>query len=570
MAQVSRTDESRTQLRTIVTSLAVLWLVVLAPRIFVAARAVAPARDAFRYLAAAQAFERLPWPEAVRAMDVHPLYPLTLLWIRELATWATSWEGPFLWIYAGQCWSICCSLVFLSLAYLAGVGIWNHRIALLGALAISVAPRQVNYAADVLSDSFFAALWMASFAAGVWAWRSGRAMLAVVAGVFAGLAYLTRIEAVLLPMTFAAAWLAGAIVPRWRLSWRRCLLMGSGFAAASAPTLLGYIALTGRISPRQSANAIIGGPTRPEPVVTLDRPLVRFAGKDVTRFRATPTRPEANDSATPESNVRLVDRQFRGMEGYEKPTIGQALIRLFLEVSQETRGWLLALAAVALVDRRRTRCHWPTGLLPVFAILGCGAMLLLLHIKAGFVAGRYMTPVLPLFAMFAMCGAESLVARAAGLRDTIKTTSCHRMSNSQLRVAGTIGAIVITAMILCVPSCFAPLHRHRWGHMQAAQWLRENSRRDDLIFDPNYFSAFFADRTVWLPVGEPPAVLPVRYAVVDVAMIYRTDNTTHQTIAKVNDEGRLVAQFRRQPRDAEVSVYVFEITNSALEDRLRR
>lgn len=562
------TAESHTQLRqrqrsplaSHVLRILLLWLIVLAPRAYVASTAVAPARDTFRYLSAAQHFDRLDARDAIGTIDVHPLYPITLREVRRLCAYVTGRDGPFLWLYAGQGWSIACSLVFMAAAYSAGVGLWNAHIAWLGAAAISIVPRQVSYAADILSDNLFAALWMISFACLVWTWRRGGWLLPLIAGINAGLAYWTKVESILLPLTFIAALSATILIRRWRQPWRQWAAAGVAFSAAFGLLFAAFIGVVGRFSPRQSAQAMVGGPTRPEPVVTLEHPLTRFAGQDVTRFQPRADVPSNESSRrSPDSTVDLVSRAYVGQEGYTKPTLGQALVRLLFEICQETRGWLLALVLYAAVDRRRSKVIWPAGLLPLFAVCGCGAMLILLQLKAGYIAGRYMTPVLPLLSMFAMTGAEALVTRVVGMPQLPWEASWSPKRVYRLRYALCVSLLAAVAAVLCVPAYFKPLHRYRWGHMQAARWLADHSRADDTVFDPNYFSAFFANRTAWSPSTELPDALPVRFAVVDVSMIYRTDNLTHLAIARVNEQGRCVAAFPRQATDDVIGVYIFEL-----------
>ena len=155
-------------------NLCLISAVALAPRLLMLSTAVAPARDSFRYLAAARALQDLPFTEAVPALDVHPLYPMTLLAAKQLLTFLTGMDGPYAWLRAGQLWSLACYLAFLGCAYVAGVGLWSPRTACLGCMALAIVPRQVCYSVDVLSDSLHAALWMACFACLVWTWRRPR------------------------------------------------------------------------------------------------------------------------------------------------------------------------------------------------------------------------------------------------------------------------------------------------------------------------------------------------------------------------------------------------------------
>ncbi|MGL5096725.1 MAG: hypothetical protein ACRDD1_14115, partial [Planctomycetia bacterium] len=473
-------------------------------------------------------------------------------------------DGPYSWMRAGQGWSVVCSLAFLVASYAAGVQLWGRRLAFCGCLAVWMVPRQVLYASDILSDDLHAAIWMSGFALAVYAWRRQSVAAFAGAGLLAGIAFWVRVEAVLLPAAVVSAmgtallsqcllpagWIAG---DRW--APRRWSVALGVFLLAWAVPFGSLVAVAGRLTPRDSGlivmgvaptvderlgpkpggvEATIAAPPTKEPPVETDAAVAAAALNSLTEDTSPRDEPEPTAAAPavpPIDAPKLVDRPFVKMEGHELMGFGPTLARLFREVGQETRGWLLALALVGLAARFKP-IHTVRGphLLVVFAMLGCGAMLVLLQMRAGYLAGRYMTPLLPLLGVYAMTGAVAVLA----WMERIPRLPWERDWTAErvrfVRRYRTVTLMAAVAVFLCVPSWFKPMHRHRQGHMECAAWLAEHAGPGDLVFDPQFVSGFFAGRPLWSPPGKLPRPLPIRYAVVDPTMVYRTDGRTHRAI----------------------------------------
>lgn len=539
MAEQQKTT-SATAWQRCCLQLALVLGVALVPRLLAIAWTVSPARDAFRYLDAASAFQRLPFRAALRSIDAHPLYPLSLLMVHDLWARLDGCNEPMTWLRAGQAWSVACYLAFLVLAYAAGALLWSPRIACLGCVALAVLPRQVFYSVDLLTDNLHALFWMASFLLQVLWFRTHRLAAAMSAGLCAGLAYWTRMEAILLPCVFGASVIAMQCCASWRIAWKHWVaavtLFGAGFLSLAGP----YVALTGRISPKNSTNALLGGATTPE--VRIRSPLPRRRGMPI------------GNNASPVNAYEIEPAP----EGARRDLWG-AILRLGFEIGQETRGWLLLLAVYPLVDRRRSRLAFPVGLPVLFGFAGCAAMLVLLEMKAGYLAGRYLTPLLPLFAMSAMTGAEALLGRAVRWkRLPWEQTWSAAVVAQRRRVAG-VASLAVLALGLCVPHLLKPLHGYRYGHMLAARWLAAHSTAGEAVFDPMACSAFFAGRPRWHPPlgrldGPPP-----RYTVVDPVTMNRNEPRVYHALEQVMQTGQLVAAFPRTEGSEQTGVWVFEL-----------
>lgn len=550
--------------KTLVCHLAILVLVAVLPRALAVLTAVAPARDSFRFIRAAQTFDSQPFLDAVRSINVHPLYPLGLLFTRKLFTAVTQIDGAYAWFYAGQLFSVVGYVAFLIASYAAGSLLWNRRIALWGCLGISIVPRQVFYAADVLSDSLHAALWMSAFAFMVFGWKRRSSSWLAMSGFLAALAYLTRVEAVLLPLTFIAGILTCQVVPSWRLPWLLWVRLAASFLIAEAALAVPYALTIGNLSPRSTAMVVVGAQVNPTPLITQVPEPPPVTEEQQVKETSPPASPAVTQSHEPEplqtiSVVDLVPREYTHREGYERAPLWLAVLQLGKEIGQETRGWLLALAVLALATRKRTQVSMPEGLFVLFAIAGCWAMLVLLRMRAGFIAGRYMTPVLPLLSMYAMTGVESAWHLLKNMRRLPWERSLADSGLTRLRIGFLTAVVLLAAGILCVPGWFKPLHRYRFGHMLASAWLRNHTEPTDVIFDTAGASSFFADRHCWTPDGPVEAHLLPRYAVIDPTTVYRDDYSMYNAVRLVNERGKLVATFPRRQGSSEIGIFVFDM-----------
>lgn len=558
--------------RTHVINLVILCVVIVLPRILVIAYTVAPARDALRYIHAAQQFESKPFLEATAAVPAHPGYPVTLYWIHELWVLLTADMGPYGWMWAAQIWSVVCFTVFLSLAYLAGSMLWNANIAVLGCLAVSLLPRPMTYSVDVLTDNLHAAIWMGTFALLVWHWQRPAWWKPFLAGIGAGLAYWTRLEAFILPCVVVGGVALSSIRWRWSLAGMTLISFALPFVILAGS----YMKTIGGISVRKVADDVLAAKVAASPVMAEPQTKPVGAPADVTltpseleQVRAAPV--EAVVPISSQTSVLELDKldttlpfANRELRGYEKGTLVDSMRCLLRELGEETRIWILVFAIVGVFLPGKHKLRFPEGFLPLFAILGIMALLVLMKMRAGYLAGRYALPVLPLLAMLGVSGAWRVLEllTALPLLPWERPWSASLAARRRKWVGG--GALVVLVLVLCLPRWFRPLHSSHRPHMEAAQWLREHSGPSDRIYDQAEISSFFASRETWRPTTAVPRDLPIRYALLDADLFDRTEEPELTAIARIHEEGKLVRVFERGSGSHKHSLYLFELTSSPL------
>lgn len=504
---------------------ALIVALVLLTRIPAAVSAIAPARDATRYWRAAVLLETEPLSVAVRQMDCHPLYPATLSMAHALVAWFGEIDGPSDWLRASQLVGIASTVLFMISAYEVGCRLWTPTISLLGCLLVQFLPRQVHYSVDVLGDVLHAALWMTSVLFLLRSWERPRWRDALACGAFAGAAYWTRTEALLLPIVALLATTVRQCVRSWRLdvrSWATiCVGLWVGLASLAAP----YAITVGSISPTPTSKRMMSRPDPWEPVARYDvfQPAAALAPR--------------------ESSAPLLDPD-------RAPLL--AARRVVVELAQETRVLVLAWALLALVTPGRRRLTGPHAFLVVALLLAYGVLLVGLRMRAGFLAGRYFTPTLPFLAMWASAGLVQWNERWRQGGPFPWEREWDNADRSRRRQWAFAGAVSLLVLVGSVAAWSEPLHRFRYGHMLAARWIAERAGARDKVVDDVGQVGTFAAHDVVTSTSAP--AWTARFAVIEPAIVPPFDPSDQSKL----DPSLRVVVFPQSKEQTKPGIYVVE------------
>ena len=532
---------TRSSAFAVIRSMLVLALIVLLPRFVVLYLAVSPARDAIRYWSAADLFVTQPFLNALRGADCYPIYPFTLAVLK----WAGLADTPELWWRSSQLWSLACYFALLTFAFLLGRRVWGMKVAWWGVALISLLPRQLRYSVDVLSDNLSAALAMFALWLIVEAWsREPKAnavdrketWLLLVAGLAIGLASLTRIESLVVAISFVAAMISRMFLAD-RINLGRCSIQLATFILPVVILISGYVGLRGELSPRNTARAILSQQTMAE------------------REHSPISSPEPTEWKTPIDAWMPIATGKTGGE-WLAVSMGEIIIaslRACWEFMQETRGIAGLFFVIGLIVWCKDSTLSSQKLIILWLIAGSFAVLVVCRWKVGFVAGRYLMMVLPLVGMVAVKGIEWMLAR-------LRTMSFHRLGAVRLGVfradRWAIGAVTLVAIGLCVPGWFGRLHADRAGHRAAADWLLANTKPGEFVFDPSWVSAYFSGRPMTIPIlGQPTEA---RYAIIDTSLLASPPTGLADSINFAH-RGRIMAEFPKRPGSKQIGVRIVEL-----------
>jgi hypothetical protein len=238
--------------------------------IWLAARTEIMFADGLRYVAQAQAIDQGSWSQAVaRAVD-HPAYPLAIAAVHRLS----GGDGPIAWQAAAQAAAVIAGVLLVIPLYLFALEMYGAQAAWLACLLTFLVPLTGHVLADVLAEGTFLLFWGTGCWTALRFLREGRTAWMVATVVFAGLAYMTRPEGLLLPLALAGTLGPMVCWPGLRFPWpvwRRAVLL-----LIAGPLLVGgpFVALKGGIATKPAVARLLGLAARsPAMAVERERPL---------------------------------------------------------------------------------------------------------------------------------------------------------------------------------------------------------------------------------------------------------------------------------------------------------
>lgn len=553
--------------RTVRSQVCLVLAVALLARLVMLHGMVLPARDAFKYLDAAELLSEAPFPDSVRMLAVHPLYP-GLLSLVQQTLWAVGVESGATWFFWGSLANIAVSLLWLTLGFLMMRRLFDARMAVWGSLLLAVLPRTTEYSVDLLADMLHACLWAGcvlllarewtepvqressdigdELEAAGWRRWGGRLAARLGAGACAGLAYLTHLQAFALGAVVLAA-VGWSVLPipgltRWPL--RRAvavvLSFGLGWAAVVGP----YAATIGGLTPRlvgpifylpRTAGAHFGYQSVAETVAALEQSQVEAA---VARGQALPPEPPT----APSVYLR------RGL-------IATAAVWL-KELAEEFRGWpvLAAFAGIGLfVQRRRPGLALLVGVAVAYA-----ALAFMMGMRSGYIAGRYLLPTFPVLAGLAVTGVPVLLQAGLVLAQRIQQRF-RRADSAPIALQSSqeywlVAALAALTLALTVPRWFEPLHANQAGHLAAADWLRQHTDAAEVVLDPGGCATLLSNRPAWRE-RDADRLVDLRYAILDDRLVPHTTGTVRPVVLYAVRYGERIAQFAPPGSRHTVSVY---------------
>ncbi len=402
--------------------------------------------DGPRFVAMAAAFLAGDWRTAL-SDDFHPLTALGMAGASRAFGLNLEIAGETISVLAGGA---------------AAFAIWKlaleqlgSRVALIAGLIFALHPRLRESSAGVQSDGLHLAFF--AFAA-LCVWRAleqRQLVWAALAGLWTGLAYLTRPEGLAVAVVLAG-WLLADLARR-RIPLGRALSLGAAFgvvlAALSAPYVLALHEIDGRwsITHKKDLSALGSlsvpelAPRAPAPATAPPSSTDPAAAPPAAQSAATPEPTRVEPQIAPPAATRsgaLREMLKDGLRGFHPILLVLAVLGLAVSVRSEPSA--------------RRAAAYSVSYLVLFL-----ALLLVLHLLAGYVSRRHFLPAAALLVPFA--GRGTLVL--SDLLERIPRLKAWRVLPA-LGVAIVLGIFVEMLVPRGEPEKIA-----REG---AALWLREH------------------------------------------------------------------------------------------------
>ncbi|AMV39988.1 glycosyltransferase family 39 protein [Planctomyces sp. SH-PL62] len=472
--------------------------------------------DGLRYVAGAQAVARGDWKTSVvRAVD-HPAYPVAIAAAHGVLGLE---DGPQGWQTAAQVVSVIAGAMLVPPLYLVALELFGPTAAWLACLLTFLVPTTGHVLADVLSEGVFLLFWTWGCWSALRFFREGAARWLVPTIAFAGLAYLTRPEGLLLPAALAATLLLTPLAASLRLprgAWfRATALVVVGPLLVVGP----YVAMKGGIGTKPAVARLLGtAPKSAATAIERERPL------------------DADQTA-----MKAFAMAWRGM---------------YRAVQTAVTPFLLALAAFGLYRRGAARDDGQTRGRLFVAIVGVAWMLALVRLYA---TGGYCTPrhalilALPLLA----AAAHGLARLAEGLGDrlTARPPETRRLARGLTCAAGL--AIVVAGW---GSQTLAPINADYNGYRAAGDWLAAHAPPDAKVFDLKGWALYYGRRPGYsfADYGEAADDPKLGYLVAHEAFLIG-EWPYCDTVRALVDGRSPIASFPAVRRKGVARVHVFEL-----------
>lgn len=482
-------------------------------------RAVVPAQDALRYLIVAQSMARDGLVATLEMQYEQPLYP-ALVWLTHAALAAAGLRGTADWAASLQ-WSAAASLVLaVAPLYFLLRLLHDSRSAVAGCLLFVLVGAMARLGADGLSDSTHLclclwALWAISVYFTSQSRQSGRhapcAVTAEVephrqggrrheeracyvrtsvvatkesrrgagwllaAGLFCGLAILTRAEAIVLPAAFLATLALVQLRRPFRRPWAEAATAAVSLLGGMSLVLAVYLALSGALRPDSA----------------LERLLSRRGVVETEPLNAT-VRGGAFGAAVEErwyldETGRLVFGRKDFASSSRFHGVRAATGHLIAELVESLQYWIGGLALFGLW-RWRGRAAGP---IDRFVQILCGGLIAAtwaIAVRNGYLSDRHLLLVIVFALGWAGVGAVELGEALAA--------ACW-LKKVRLAPAAVRRLALAAVALACLPALARPLHASRINHREAAAWLAEHAAEDDVVLDSRGWTALYTGRPTY-------------------------------------------------------------------------
>jgi len=417
------------------------------------------ARDGIVYILIANRYEEGPFLDVLRRTHQHPLFPLYVIGVSWFIHPLSGGESALGWQRSAQLANMLAGVLLVLPLYYLGRELGGRKLAFWATLLFLCLPVTGRLLADGVSEGTYLLFCVTTLCLAVRSFRTGSRTGWLLAGIAAGLAYLTRPEAalvsaaVLLVLFFAKA--RGILA----LSWRQAGVRAAAFALAAALVVSPYWLAIGRISNKPSVGEVLEG-------------------------AALEPAPPATGSA-----LLLAARFMDGVDG--KDWSGMTPLRALWEVLDESSKallyvlWLPALAGM-FAFRRELFTRPGLGLIAVVLV----ANLLVLWRLA--MASRYVSERHTL--LIALCACYLAVVFLFRLAEWLRSSPPLGKGERKMwpRTALVAGLMILVAWGTI--RTLRPLHSGRKAHRQAAEWFVQNAREGDVLVDPYGFARFYAEQ----------------------------------------------------------------------------
>ena len=359
--------------------------------------------------------------------------------------------------------------------------IYNQKVAIISSLLVALYWVLIRYSTATMTESTYTFLLMCSALLVYTALINQTKVLFILSGIFLGLSYLTRPDAIGYLFIFMVLTLIyfkrdNGQRYEWKKALACCLIMFICFVAILSPYILFFHEQTGKwtLGNRGIINTIYGEDT--SDVLNFEKNVFGLTedGKEIKILMT--------------QNSSILEYVISDPVGIAKRYIQNSEEQYIRYITSIFPPLLIMLAGVGLFRKNWTRERLKKELFIAVIIAYPLLIYPLFHLDS-----RYIAPILPLAIIWAANGINEL--------QTWLDTNLNNNAKGRFRQGFLLKNIVLIVAILSLIPMMITIYHSNYPveHKEAGLWLGENSPGDSIILSRDPWVSFYSER-IWLPL----------------------------------------------------------------------
>lgn len=455
------TNEEKTTKKQDIINLAILLAIALAIGLYLIFTTVMVAKDGIFYIERAQKFSTDP----IGIIKGHPFgYPLMIFLNHKLLNLVSNTTSPQHWIYTAQITTLLCKIAAFIPLYFIGKILVGQKNSFLALLILNFLPYPTEFASDALRDWPLILFLALGFWAILWGAKNHNSLIFALAGLAAGIGYMVK-QMCLQLVVCGIIWLIYSFLRAEKNFNRKnstlaLAMLFLGFLIPVAP----YTVIKGTIMPDR-----YHGYAPPEPILSGD-----FE-------KNTPETKEHTNNNTPiKYSAGLEIEIHKAAEKFVKKTC-------------ENLMWFFVLPLLVGIYYHFQKNATQEELILITSLVVVNLILLFLRFyRVGAdISHRYILP-LTIFTIFYIPIGLKLISFWLLNMNKIDLMA---FSFSSEKVKKLFSTLLIIGICICLPKLIRPIRIEKKGYRSAANWLKNNTEKSDVIAVPDDRRfAFYSNR----------------------------------------------------------------------------
>jgi 4-amino-4-deoxy-L-arabinose transferase-like glycosyltransferase len=409
-------------------------------------------------------------PSGYAPSSYTPGYPFLILTTHKLVDLFGKGAPVLSWIYSAQATSLICRILALIPLYFIGRGLVGGRLSFWAMLVLVILPYPAQIGSDVLRDWPHMLFLAVGFLFLLRAARYGKWLMFTLAGITAGLGYMVRPECAQL-VAYGVVWVIYSILRRKHgYGMNRAKLVGAlallitGFAVAAVP----YMKIRAEILPQR-----------------LREVIKSFS------FNPKQNKAQQQDYPTP-ANFGCTAGLLTG-----KDNIIRAFAMLVRRINENLMYYFVLPLLIGIYYHFRKKTRDESTFFIMLFLLANIAMPVVRYCCAGpALSRRYILPLTAFTIFFVPAGLQTISRKLAGMLAGKKEQNGPSHKNQ----SRCFFALLVIGLAICIPKLSRPIRIEKKGYRLAAEWLKENTVKEDIIAAPDNRISFYAERK---GIGKP-------------------------------------------------------------------